>query len=175
MGDTTYYRPDEMPESVQKYFRKSSLDMLEFKLIPRYLGQLGKDTDSFGKLYDLSAWKKDIEEMTFTAQYIIWEDFSCEIRGNVETECVIVYEFPTPFEVPLAKFGAVYVNKQKRIAGYYTLELSYNGYMMCSATQDRHFVIGKRGDMSKEEFVKEVCEALEIDGTLLEKKKVVKM
>ena len=83
---------------------------------------------------------------------------------------MFVYDFPTPFEVPLAKYGAVYVNKSKKICGYFTLEKSFNDYMLCSASSDRHFVIGKRGDLSKEEFVKDVCACLEVDVARLEKK-----
>ena len=46
----------------------------------------------------------------------------------------------------------------------------YNGYMMGSTDVDRHFNMGKREDMSKEAFVKEMCETLEIDETMLEEK-----
>lgn len=47
--------------------------------------------------------------------------------------------------------------------------------MMGSTDVDKHFNMGKREDMSKEAFVKEMCRLLEIDETLQEKKKVVRM
>ena len=72
------------------------------------------------KLVDTSYWEKDIASLT-QPQNIDWDEISCEIVGNMNSEFVILYEFPRPYVVPLAKYGAVYINKLKKTYSYYTL------------------------------------------------------
>lgn len=46
---------------------------------------------------------------------------------------------------------------QKQIYNYYTLEKSAKGYVLCSISNENHFNYGEKGDMSKIEFIKEIC------------------
>lgn len=154
----------------ERLLNKNSLYELEYKLIPLFVWSIERKNADVAILYDFSVWSQDLIRRMYSTKVIDWDEIVCEVMGDINTEGLVVYEFPKPTKEPLAKFGAVYVNKLKKIYAYYTLEKSYNGYMMGSTDVDRHFNMGKREDMSKEEFVKEMCETLEIDETLLEKK-----
>lgn len=146
--------------------RRISLYRLEYKLIPIYVDILKRNPDVEVKLIDTSYWEREIVAMA-QPQYIDWDEISCEIIGDMNSEFVILYEFPKPFDTPLAKYGAIYINKQKQIYDYYTLERSLNGYMLCSTSKERHLNFGNRDDLSKEEFIKEVCDLLGIDRVSL--------
>ena len=125
-------------------------------------------------MYDIAAWESGIEAWLQASRYIDWEEIACEIYGDLDTEGVILYDFPLPFDVPLAKYGAVYINRQKNIYNYYTLERQLNGYMLCSASTERHSNYGKRGNLSKNEFLKEVCGVEGFDDAVLKKKTLIK-
>jgi hypothetical protein len=143
---------------------RTSLYNFEYKLIPIYVDILKRDIkDDFEvKLVDASYWQKDFEAMSWP-QFVVWDDISCEIIGDMDTECIFLYEFPKPFDIPLAKYGAIYVNKQKQLYNYYTLEQSFNGYVLGSKTTDGHINFGHREDMSKDEFIKEICNVMKVD------------
>ena len=159
----------ENQPTVSEYeWRRIGLYRLEYNLIPVYVDNLKKNPDIEVKLVDTTYWEREIEVMT-EPQYIDWDEISCEILGDMDSEFVILYEFPKPFDVELAKFGAVYIHKQKQVYHYYTLERSLNGYMLCSMSKEEgHLNFGNRDDLSKEEFIKEVCGLLEIDRASLQ-------
>jgi hypothetical protein len=165
----------EHPVLDERLLNKNSLHELEYKLIPLYVWTIERKNADAAKLYDFSVWSQDLIRRMYSTKVIEWNEIVCDVMGDMNTEGLVVYEFPKPTKEPLAKFGAIYINKLKKVYAYYTLEKSYNGYMMGSTDVDRHFNMGKREDMSKEAFVKEICETLELDKTLLEKKKVVRM
>ena len=175
MEEKKFIIEEEHPVLDERLLNKNSLYDLEFKLIPLYVWTIERKNTDAAKLYDFSVWSQDLIRRMYSTKVIDWNEIVCEVMGDINTECLVVYEFPKPFKEPLAKFGAVYINKPKKIYAYYTLEKSYNGYIMGSTDMDRHFNMGNREDMSKEAFVKEMCETLELDKTLLEKKRVVRM
>lgn len=142
--------------------RRTGLYCFEYKLIPIYVDILKNDPDMEFKLIDATYWQKDIISMA-QPQYIDWDEISCEIVGDWGSEYVFLYEFPKPFDVLLAKYGAVYVNKQKKIYKYYTLEKSLYGYVLCSTSTESHSNYGERDDMSKEEFIKDICNIIGTD------------
>lgn len=159
----------ENQPAVSEYeLRRIGLCRLEYNLIPIYVDILKKNPDIEVKLVDTTYWEREIVAMA-EPQYIDWDEISCEIMGDMDSEFVILYEFPKPFDVSLAKFGAVYIHKQKQVYHYYTLERSLNGYMLCSMSKEEgHLNFGNRDDLSKEEFIKEVCGLLEIDRASLQ-------
>lgn len=159
---------ENKPENNIFLYKRTGLYRLEFKLIPLYLDEIKKSPENTKKLYDLSYWEKDIE-MFWPSNSINWDDFSCEILGDIETKCLIVYEFPEPFDVPLAKYGAVYINKLEHIVNYYTLELSYNKYVLGSTSSEQHLNFGSRENLNKDEFVAEIITTLGIDDSILQK------
>lgn len=163
----------QKPEVNEYHLRRLGLCRLEYNLIPIYVDILKKNPDVEVKLVDTSYWEREIVAMV-EPQYIDWDEISCEILGNMDSEFVILYEFPKPFDVPLAKFGAVYINKQKQIYHYYTLEKSLNGYMLCSVTTAQHSNFGRRGNLSKDEFVKEIRDILGIDAAAIKEWRIAK-
>lgn len=158
---------------VNEFQLRKGLCHLEYTLIPIYVDLLKRNEDMEVKLVDTSYWKKDIASLT-QPQNIDWDEISCEIVGNMNSEFVILYEFPRPYVVPLAKYGAVYINKLKKTYSYYTLEKSSVGYMLSSTTKERHYNYGEKGDLSKEEFLKEICSLLEIDDITVQEWRLAK-
>lgn len=165
---------EQQPIVDEYQLRRTSLYRLEYKLIPFYIESIQKNKGDIKNLYDIAAWESGIEAWLQASRYIDWEEIACEIYGNLETEAVILYDFPLPFDVPLAKHGAVCINRQKNIYNYYTLEKSLNGYVLGSASTERHYNYGKRGNLSKDEFLKEVSGTFGIDDAVLKKKTLVK-
>lgn len=165
---------EQQPIVDEYQLRRTSLYRLEYKLIPFYIESIQKNKGDIKNLYDIAAWESGIEAWLQASRYIDWEEIACEIYGDLETEGVILYDFPLPFDVPLARYGAVYINRQKNIYNYYTLERSLNGYMLCSASMERHSNYGGRGNLSKDEFLKEVSGTLGIDDAVLQKKTLIK-
>lgn len=169
-------KPDDTsenkPENNIFLYKRTGLYHLEYKLIPLYLDEIKKSPENIKKLYDLSYWEKDIE-MFWPSNSINWDDFSCEIFGDVDSKCLIVYEFPKPFDVPLAKYGAVYINKPEQYYSYYTLELSYNKYVLGSTSSEQHLNYGLRENLNKDEFVAEIITTLGIDDSILQNKRLI--
>ena len=152
----------QQPQQDEYQQRRLALHRFEYTLLPIYVDGLKSNADMEYKLIDVSSWKEDIRFIA-NPEYIDWDEISCEILGDWKTECVYFYEFPTPFDIPLAKYGAIYVNKQKQIYNYFTLEKSYKAYMLCSPSREGHGNYGPRGDMSKKDFLNEICGILEVD------------
>ena len=153
---------EKNPEVSEYTLRKQGLYSFEYEVMPLYVEFLENNPDAEYILIDSSIWKKDIATFSQT-KYIEWDEISCEIIGDMNSEFVILYEFPKPFDIPLAKYGAVYINKQSHIYNYYTLEKSYHGYILCSLSTKIHSNYGERNDMSKEDFIKELCNIIGTD------------
>lgn len=153
--------------------RKTGLRLFEFSLLPTYVELLKKNEEQEVRLIDESIWKKDIES-AIDPILIDWDEISCEVLGDWKTEYVFFYDFPVPLDVPLAKYGAIYVNKIKQIYKYFTLEKSSGGYMLCSVSTDEHLNYGERGDLTKKEFLEEICGILNIDSASLNGWRLVK-
>lgn len=156
----------QQPQQSEYQLRKEGLLRFEYSLLPTYVDLLKKDPDQEVRLISASIWKKDIESVA-NPEYIEWDEISCEVLGDWKTEYVFFYDFPTPFESPLAKYGAIYVNKDKQIYSYFTLEKSARGYMLCSFSNEDHLNYGEKGDMSKKDFFREICNILKIDPNSL--------
>ena len=153
----------QQPQLSKFQLKRLGLHRFEYTLLPTYVDLLKSNPVQEVRLIDSSLWKKDIESIA-NPQFIDWDEISCEILGDSRTECVFFYDFPTPFDIPLAKYGAIYINKQKQIYKYYTLEKSAMGFMICSPSTEGHINYGEKGDMSKKEFLNEVCNLLGIDA-----------
>lgn len=163
------------PPKIDEYqLRRTTLYRMEYKLIPFYIESIQKNMGDVKTLYDIAAWERVIEAWLQASQYIDWEEIACEILGDMDKESLIFYDFPLPFDTPLAKYGAVYINKPKQIYNYYTLERSLNGYVLCSTTTEGHANYGKRGNLSKDEFIREIFGMHGIDTAVLQKRTLIK-
>lgn len=150
--------------------RKKELHSFEYTLLPAYVDLVENNPDQEVRLIDASIWRKDIESI-INPQHIDWDEISCEILGDNRTECVFFYDFPLPpFDNnnTLAKYGAIYINKQKKIYKYYTLEKTKKGYLLCSPSTKGNQNYGEKSDMSKKAFLNEVCNLLGIDAASLQ-------
>lgn len=165
---------EQQPVVDEYQLRKTTLYRLEYKLIPFYIESVLKNKGDVRNLFNIDVWERGIEAWLQASQYIDWEEIACEIYGDVETEGVILYDFPLPFDVPLAKYGAIYINKQKNVYRYYALGRASNGYMLCSTSTEGHANYGKRENLSKDEFIQEISGMHGIDAAVLEKKTLKK-
>ena len=142
---------------------------VEYKLIPHFIElfntQPKKATQIIVSIYEnLVTLQNNLRKVNPFA----FGKVSGEVMGNPDKECLVVFEFPKPFDLPLAKYGAVYINHETQNYQYLTLEFSLNGkYVLGSKTQERHFNYGERDDLSKEEFIHEVCQHVGTDESIL--------
>lgn len=165
--DITDTDNDQQLDLYINHLRKKALYFFEYKLLPIYIERLKKSPDEMINLIDKSIWKRDVASV-IDPPLIDWFEISCEEFGDRNSECLFLYEFPKPFDTPLAKFGAVYINKEKQIYSYFTLELSLCGYMLCSTDVEGHYNYGEREDMSKIRFIEEICKLQKTDETSLQ-------
>ncbi|MDE7154333.1 MAG: hypothetical protein K2O00_07845 [Muribaculaceae bacterium] len=152
---------------------KDALRYFEYILLPTYIERIKENTEEEFRFFADSTWKDDIS-LRVDPRCIDWGEISCELFGDHDSEYILLYDFPTPFDVPLAKYGVVYINKQKQIYNYFTLEKSLNGFMLCSPSLEGHKNYGKTADMKKIEFIKEVCKIQNIDESQLKNWRIVK-
>lgn len=145
---------------------------VEYKLIPHFVDMLKEQPEKSSQII------LTIHENLITLQNnlrkvnpLAFGNVSSEICGDLEHESLVVYEFPKPFDMPLAKYGAIYINKSSQEYLYWTLERSINGeYVLGSMSLNGHANYGHRKDMSKDEFIHDVCQRMSVDATKLQPK-----
>lgn len=145
---------------------------VEYKLIPHFVDMLKEQPEKSSQII------LTIHENLITLQNnlrkvnpLAFGNVSSEICGDLEHESLVVYEFPKPFDMPLAKYGAIYINKSSQEYLYWTLERSINGeYVLGSMSLNGHANYGHRKDMSKDEFIHDVCQKMSVDATKLQPK-----
>lgn len=148
---------------------------VEYKLIPHFVemfkDQPGKSSQIVLTIYEnLVTLQNHLRKVNPHA----FGNISCEVCGDIENECLAVYEFPKPFNMPLAKYGAVYFNQLQQKYKYWTLELTMNGnYVLGSKSTEGHANYGQRANLSKEEFIHEVCQLLEVDEIVLQPRNMI--
>lgn len=142
---------------------------VEYKLIPHFIEffntQPEKATQIIVTIYEnLVTLQNNLRKVNPFA----FGKVSGEVMGDLDGECLVVFEFPMPFDLPLAKYGAIYINQGTRDYQYLTLEFSPTGkFVLGSTSQERHFNYGQREDMSKEDFIHEVCKHVGTDESTL--------
>lgn len=142
---------------------------VEYKLIPHFIEffntQPEKATQIIVSIYEnLVTLQNKLRKVNPFA----FGKVSGEVMGDLDGECLVVFEFPRPFDLLLAKYGAIYINQGTRDYQYLTLEFSPTGkFVLGSKSQERHFNYGQREDMSKEDFIHEVCKHVGTDESTL--------
>lgn len=157
-------------ESVDYKAIRNEVYYVEYKLIPHFVDMLKEQPEKSSQII------LTIHENLITLQNnlrkvnpLAFGNVSSEICGDLEHESLVVYEFPKPFDMPLAKYGAIYINKSSQEYLYWTLERSINGeYVLGSMSINGHANYGQRKDMSKDEFIHEVCQRMSVDSTKLQ-------
>ena len=157
-------------ESVDYKAIHKEIYYVEYKLIPHFVDMLKKQPEESAQIIltiheNLITLQNNLRKVNPFA----FGNVSSEICGDLKHECLVVYEFPKPFDMPLAKYGAIYINKSSQEYLYWTLERSINGeYVLGSMSINGHANYGQRKDMSKDEFIHEVCQRMSVDATKLQ-------
>ena len=135
-----------------------ALYAFEYSILPRFIASYMRGGKSIALIEEKGRLDMICRlSMSNLAPLIKWDEVQIERHGEPEAGCIICYTFPTPFRMPLAKYGVAYINTTIGKSAYYTLEKSVSDFVMGSMTEDgMHFNFGDRPDMSKEEFIKEV-------------------
>lgn len=148
---------------------------VEYKLIPHFVEMFKDQPDKssqivfsiYENLVTLQNHLKKVNPFAFG-------NVSGEVCGQIDNECLVVYEFPKPFDMPLAKYGAIYFNRMQLKYQYWTLELSMNGnYVLGSMSTERHDNYGQKGNLSREEFIHEVCQSMGMDEAILQQRNMI--
>ena len=142
---------------------------VEYKLIPHFV-EMYKDQPEKASQIVLTIYENlvTLQNHLKSVNPLAYGNVSGEVCGDIEGECLVVYEFPKPFEMPLAKYGAIYFNRAQQKYQYWTLELSINGnYVLGSKTTEGHANYGQRANLSKKEFIHEVCQSMGVDEAKL--------
>lgn len=148
---------------------------VEYKLIPHFV-EMFKDQPTKSSQIILTIYENlvTLQNHLRKVNPFAFGNISCEICGDIENECLAVLEFPKPFDMPLAKYGAIYFNKPQQKYKYWTLELSMNGnYVLGSKTAEGHANYGQKPNLSKEEFIHEVCRSMGVDETTLQPRNMI--
>ena len=148
---------------------------VEYKLIPHFVEMFNEQPDKASQII-ISVYENlvTLQNHLRKVNPYAFGKVSCEICGNIESECLAVYEFPKPFDMPLAKYGAIYINVPQQKSQYWTLEFSLKGkYVLGSKTLDGHVNYGQRPDLSKEEFIQEVCRSMGVSEASLQTRNMI--
>lgn len=142
---------------------------VEYKLIPHFV-EMFKDQPDKSSQIVLTIYENliTLQNHLRAVDLLAFGNVSGEVCGDIDNECLVVYEFPKPFEMPLAKYGAIYFNRAQLKYQYWTLELSLKGnFVLGSMSAEGHANYGQRANLSKEEFAHEVCQRMVVDETKL--------
>lgn len=142
---------------------------VEYKLIPHFV-EMFKDQPEKASQIVLTIYENliTLQNHLRAVAPLAFGNVSGEVCGDIDNECLVVYEFPKPLDMPLAKYGAIYFNRAQLKYQYWTLELSMNGnYVLGSMSAEGHANYGQRPNLSKEEFIHEVCQSMDLDETKL--------
>lgn len=143
---------------------------VEYKLIPHFVEFFNDQPEKASQIV-ISIYENliTLQNNLRKVNPIAFGNISCEVCGDLEKESLVVYEFPRPFDMPLAKYGAIYINKPQQKYQYWTLEFSLNNHFVIgSTTKERHTNYGQRADLSKDEFIQEVCKIMGVDESTLQ-------
>jgi len=143
---------------------------VEYKLVPHFVEMFNESPEKAEKII-ISIYENlvTLQNHLRKVHPFYFGKVSCEICGDLNNESLSVIEFPKPFDMPLAKYGAIYFNVSQKVCSYWTLEFSLNGkYVLGSKTVGGHVNYGQRPDMSKEEFIQEVRRSVGMNDTSLQ-------
>lgn len=165
-------QPKEEMGPIDKVYYKAIHDEMyyvEYKLIPHFV-EMYKDQPEKASQIVLTIYENliTLQNHLRAVDPLAFGNVSGEVCGDIDYECIAVYEFPKPLDMPLAKYGAIYFNRAQLKYQYWTLELSLKGdYVLGSMSAERHANYGQRANLSKDEFIHEVCQSMDLDEAKL--------
>ena len=128
------------------------------ELMERYL----HEDNRLSVLNDKLSWQGFLTRL-FTDSGFDWTGLKIRTYGNEGDPLIVVlYIFPEPFRVPLARYGAILIHKGK--LRYYTLEsFTADTNNLCSqTTYGVHLNHGEYPALTPADFLREVCTISEI-------------
>lgn len=148
---------------------------VEYKLIPHFVDMLKNQPEKTSQIV-LTIYENLVilQNKLRKVNPYFFGSISCEVCGDIENLCIVVYQFPKPFDTPLAKYGAIYINKSLKKYSYWTLEYSMNGkYFLGSKTIGGHVNYGHKNNLSKDEFIYEICQLIGVNEAIFQSRNVI--
>ncbi len=171
-NDSVLRISNESKETIDFKLIHDEVYHVEYKLVPQLVDSYEEHPDKttqiittiYENLYILQNRLRRIAPYYFGS-------ISCEVFGDMADECLAVYDYPKPLDVPLAKYAAVYFSKKRHEYNYWTFEFSEAGkYFLCSTIAGQRNNYGSRPEMSKDEFIHEVGQLMNVDEALFQQK-----
>lgn len=147
--------------------RHSDRYYLEYYFIPMLVEGVQTAELEAEAMLHIELWPEFITQHIDQEFEYDWDNLHCEGVELNEEYLLAVYIFPEPEEVPLAKYGAVLINRVTNEATYYTFEKSINGrWVLGGKSLESHYNYGSVEDMSLDKFVDWVIERADVEPVL---------
>lgn len=161
---------NSMLDSISQKIIHKEMYYVEYKLIPHFIDMFQSQPEKTSQIV-LTIYENLVilQNKLRNVNPHFFGSISGEVYGNIENECIVVYQFPKPIDMPLAKYGAIYINKPLKKYSYWTLEYSMNGkYVLGSTTIEKHVNYGNKNNLSKDEFLHEICQIIDVNEVILQ-------
>lgn len=147
--------------------RHSDRYYLEYYFIPMLVEGVQTAELEAEAMLHIELWPEFITQHIDQEFEYDWDNLHCEGVELNEEYLLAVYIFPEPEEAPLAKYGAVLINRVTNEATYYTFEKSINGrWVLGSKSLEHHSNYGSVEDMNLYQFVDWVAERADVEPVL---------
>jgi TPR repeat protein len=140
----------------------------QFRYIPSVLQSYQSGDSEYEELLNIRKWEIELRSMFISHFEWDWKAVSATVH-EYDSATVILYHMPEPERIPLCRYAAVVIDKNRRFGRYYTLERSINFsddeetlWMMGGEEGTSHFNYGPlKGKPTEENFLKRVLELWE--------------
>ena len=137
----------------------------QFRYIPSILQSYQSGDAEYDELLDIRKWEINLRSIFVSHFEWDWKAVSATVH-EYDSATVILYHMPEPERMPLCRYAAVVIDKNRRFGHYYTLERSINFsddeetlWMMGGEEGTSHFNYGPlEGKPTEENFLKRVFE-----------------
>lgn len=128
--------------------------ILEYCFIPRLVSGIHMRKLGIAELKRTDTWPMFLKKAFTRKFYLEWDELSYKEIIIDKSHTILLYTFPKPISIPEAAYGAVLINTEKKIASYYTLELSNNNeWIIGCQTTEYHFNMGSLENPTEENFI----------------------
>lgn len=140
---------------------------IEYQWIPNIVNHVNTGKLPFSALHNIHAWREDLKSRVPNDFYFEWDEMKYSIYDYDDNFVLIIYIFPKPNMVPEAIWGTVLWNKKENQGTYYTLELSYNNWVVGSMDTEGHYNYGSmEGAPKLSDFLNRVLEINKLSSTI---------
>ena len=137
----------------------------QFRYIPSVLQSYQSGDSEYDELLNIRKWEIELRSMFISHFEWDWKEVSATVH-EYDSATVILYHMPEPERMPLCRYAAAVIDKNRRFGRYYTLERSINFsddeetlWMMGGEEGTSHFNYGPlKGKPTEENFLKRVLE-----------------